>query len=88
MTTPHDPRKPHPRTVLWMTKQQAKCKECANVVDLTGMQRDGSGGMRCKASPPTLRTGPRVHAYCIDAREPGQPCGPKAALFVPKKGKS
>lgn len=44
-------------------------------------------GMRCAATPATHkgRYAERSITYCIDAREPGKPCGPRAALFTPKE---
>lgn len=65
---PHNPTKPHPRTVLWF-KQRKKCDTCV-----------ASRNNRCMLT----RISPKQHAYCIDAREPGQLCGPQALYYVKK----
>jgi len=66
-----DYAKPHPRTVLWF-KEREQCLTCA-----------AQSGWRCHLTKSDLSSSPRW-AYCIDAREPGQPCGPDARLHSPK----
>jgi hypothetical protein len=63
--------KPHPRTVLWF-KQRVQCETCAANID-----------WRCHLTRVQINNRPRW-AYCIDAREPGQPCGPDALMHSPK----
>lgn len=90
MTTAHNPLTPHPRTVLWLSKEREECRACQHC-DITavcsGSDKAESHPMRCKLT--RRRAGRRYshHEYCIDAREPGQPCGPDAQLFVPKKAR-
>lgn len=63
--------KPHPRTILWF-EQREKCLTCAANI-----------GWRCHLTRADINNRPRW-AYCIDAREPGQPCGPDALMHSPK----
>lgn len=89
-TAAHDPTAPHPRTVLWLTKQRDECRACKNCdckTVVSGGDKSESQPLRCKLTP--KRRGNRYshHEYCIDAREPGQPCGPDAQLFAPKKAR-
>lgn len=60
--------RPSAETQRWLQEQKPQCLRCQNC-DF----KDGKG-MRCKAA--------RL-AYCIDTREVGAPCGPKAALYTP-----
>jgi hypothetical protein len=82
MSTQIDFSKPHPRTVLWI-KQSSRCNKC--IFQFSPAAAYDYTGLRCKATRTegAAREGGK-YAYCIDAREPGQPCGPKAALFLPK----
>lgn len=70
---------PHPRTVLW-NEQRKLCEVCVNVVrkdEEVRCQLASAGTQRVEA-PMRSR---KLHIYCIDAREPGQPCGPTGDLF-------
>jgi hypothetical protein len=76
----------HPRTVLWW-EQREQCRGCAHAIIEEVERRAGfnetSTTMRCAALEPYPHT--RTQPYCIDARDPGKPCGPKAVLFTPAK---
>lgn len=67
----------HPATKRWW-KQRAKCEACAKCINGGAL----TGGMRCADSP---KHNSGAHLYCIDAREPGGVCGPKATRFTPKE---
>ena len=67
------------RTALWL-EQREKCLSCAHCL----MSR-GGGGETIMVCGETPATGMRYGAYCIDAREPEQSCGPDANLFQPKE---
>lgn len=75
----------HPRTALWW-EQRPKCEACVNSHtngDTTnGLRKNDTAGegLRCTAAKAPARWRP-IEAYCIDAREPGTPCGPDALLF-------
>lgn len=74
---------PHPRTVLWQTERQL-CATCAHV----RVSEEGRA-MRCAKAPhekpseqiTKLLAERGVFMFCIDAREPGQPCGPGGELY-------
>lgn len=76
--------RPHPDTLLWWEQRQ-QCELCANCNkrEVTRCTQS-SHVMRCKVSKTRLPCGKSYTAYCIDARLPGQPCGPDAALFKEK----
>lgn len=71
----------HPRTALWWN-QRAKCEACKHCRKVKPPSI-AQGRMSCMITP-MLGKG---RADCIDAREPGQDCGPKAILFQPRKAK-
>jgi hypothetical protein len=85
---------PHPRTELWLA-QRGKCEHCRHLVrpegDVTAMRCELTPMEVVVASSPTnpryARLAERnknlqgLKAFCIDAREPGTPCGPDAILF-------
>lgn len=72
----------HPATALWWEQRQ-QCERCRHVeIDVPQM--------RCRKINHPIGTGKGgagrvIKMYCIDARLPGQPCGPDAALFKEKK---
>jgi hypothetical protein len=67
------------RTAEWQVQRET-CDRCANC--LTNIGRTGERIMVCSAIP---ASGMSYGAYCIDAREIGQRCGPNANLFQPKE---
>lgn len=89
MSKPHNPFTPHPRTVLWMMEREQcrVCRHCAIVAESSRnpARSTGPGGWWCLASRPIKKAKHKHEAYCIDARESGQPCGPEGRLFSPKK---
>lgn len=80
----HNPLTPHPRTVLWM-EQRKQCDNCEFQIpaDARNSSR-GSSGVRCRLYPIKTTRRPDEFAYCIDARDEHQPCGPDAVHFKPK----
>lgn len=85
--------RPHPRTVLWQ-EQRKKCEACSNLLIPEG-EDSGMRCSAVKMVDVvnkkhtnrflTLAKGQQrlqeLQAFCIDAREPGAPCGPDAILF-------
>ena len=71
---------PHPRTVEWL-EQRKTCERCKHCADSGHNNRNNPLGIRCWKTP---QMGSDPYAYCIDAREPGQPCGSDAVLFEQK----
>ena len=61
----------HPRTLAWW-REREQCLRCRNY-------RKMSSRLQYCAATPVARN--RYPAACIDAREPGCPCGPQALLF-------
>lgn len=80
----------HPRTALWWQEREqcAICKHSHSEGDLTHGRRTSKTpvtdpGMRCSGTiVQTHGRGRRIDAFCIDAREEGQRCGPNATLFI------
>lgn len=71
---------PHPDTLRWWEQRQ-QCERCVNVRKREVGRRDMvSTVYSCKSAAFPGKREP----YCIDARLPGQPCGPDAALFKEK----
>lgn len=74
--------KPHPRTVLW-AKERTLCAACNNVL------RINLSELRCKLQlqgtekTAAMHASRNVYIYCIDARDPGAPCGSGGELFEP-----
>jgi hypothetical protein len=64
----------HPATLLWWA-QREQCYCCAHLRLREGDRSEGI--MTCRAAP--------AEPYCIDARLPGEPCGPAGALFEERK---
>jgi hypothetical protein len=77
---------PPPRTLAWW-QERKQCAGCQHV------EVEGTA-MRCKVTTPVVDAVQRLPerfrpallsrmrpAFCIDAREPGQACGPAGALF-------
>ena len=69
----------HPRTTLWWA-QRVACDSCAHMRRHVGNCRATENTLiMCAATPAGRYTG---FASCIDAREPGRPCGPDATLRI------
>jgi hypothetical protein len=74
----------HPRTALWW-KQREKCAKCA-AVQIQPVNKAGyGGGWLCGSLPLGGLGNTKKLSGCMSARDKGQPCGPRAALFVPKE---
>lgn len=65
----------HPRTARWQDERKT-CEACAH------LERHGTDpAMRCAKLPAEHVNRWQQFGYCIDAREAGMPCGPKARQF-------
>ena len=80
----------HPATQAWWA-QRGRCESCRHCV--SGTSHEGESVMRCAATPMNHphQGVAKMHeargslTYCIDARLPKQPCGPKARLWEGKR---
>lgn len=79
------PASTHPATLAWWQRRD-QCAACSGAWIYAG--REGETVMRCRFVPrPVIGDvrGRVREVYCIDARSPGGPCGPEAALFQAKR---
>lgn len=82
----------HPDTRAWW-KQRSTCRACAHYQTTESVS--GGRAERCKKAVPAQATGYGLgraergyNIPCIDARLPGEPCGPDANLFEPMESQT
>ena len=63
--------------------ERTRCEQCSNCLTETDPKQDKPGTvLRCLLTPSKHRGSP--YQFCNYARDPGEPCGPDARLFVQK----
>lgn len=73
--------KPHPRTVLW-AKERTLCEACGNVLRINLSELRCTLQLQGTEKTAAMHASRNVYIYCIDARDPGAPCGPGGELFT------